>query len=186
MRRHLIAAAALAASLGSTSALAVDNGIYVGASVGDTNVDFDNVGGFDIDDDATSFKLNAGWRILDWVGIEANYVDLGEVDGDFTAEPFEGERLEYEADGFNISGLLFLPVGPVDLFARGGFITWDAKARLPDIEGASDSDDGTDFSYGVGAQFRVWSLSLRAEYEVFDVAPEEVDMISLGIMWTFL
>ena len=26
---------------------------------------------------------------------------------------------------------------------------------------------------------------LRAEYEVFDVSPDKVDMISLGIMWTF-
>ena len=44
-----------------------------------------------------------------------------------------------------------------------------------------------DFSYGGGAQFRVWSLSLRAEYEVFDIAEaDNVDMISLGIMWTFL
>ena len=43
-----------------------------------------------------------------------------------------------------------------------------------------------DFSYGAGAQFRVWSLSLRAEYEVFDVSPDQIDMISLGIMWTFL
>ena len=99
---------------------------------------------------------------------------------------FDGERLEYEADGINFSGLLFLPVGPVDLFARAGFISWGTKARLPDIEGASDSDDGMDFSYGAGAQFRVWSLSLRAEYEVFDVSPDKVDMISLGIMWTFL
>ena len=103
-----------------------------------------------------------------------------------STSPFAGERLEYEADGINFSGLLFLPVGPVDLFARAGFISWGTKARLPDIEGASDSDDGMDFSYGAGAQFRVWSLSLRAEYEVFDVSPDKVDMISLGIMWTFL
>ncbi len=44
-----------------------------------------------------------------------------------------------------------------------------------------------DFSYGAGAQFRVWSLTLRAEYERFDIgAPDKVDMISLGLMWTFL
>ena len=43
------------------------------------------------------------------------------------------------------------------------------------------------FSYGVGAQFRIWSLSLRAEYEVFDIADaDKVDMISVGVMWTFL
>jgi Outer membrane protein beta-barrel domain len=185
MRRFFIAAAALAAALGSSSALAVDNGIYVGASVGDSSVDI-NQEGFDIDDSATGFKLNVGWRILDWAAVEANYVDLGEVEGEFVEVPFAGERLEYEADGINFSGLLFLPIGPVDLFARAGFISWSTKARLPDVPNASDSDDGMDFSYGAGAQFRVWSLSLRAEYEVFDVSPDKVDMISLGVMWTFL
>ena len=179
MRKYILAATALAATLGATSALAVDNGIYIGASVGESNVDFDE-GGLTFDDSATAYKLNVGWRILDWAGLEANYIDLGSVDGDFV-----GERAEYEADGINFSGLLFLPVGPVDLFARAGFISWDAKARLPDFEDASDSDDGMDFSYGAGAQFRVWSLSLRAEYEVFDISPDQVDMISLGIMWTF-
>jgi hypothetical protein len=38
----------------------------------------------------------------------------------------------------------------------------------------------------VGAQFRVWSLSLRAEYEVFDIEDVDVDMISVGVTWTFL
>ena len=154
MRKYILAATALAATLGATTALAVDNGIYVGASVGDANVDIDDEG-FDIDDNATAYKVNVGWRILDWAGIEANYVDLGEVDGEFNGlGPSPDERLEYEEDGINFSGLLFLPVGPVDLFARAGFISWGTKARLPDIEGASDSDDGMDFSYGAGAQFR--------------------------------
>ena len=120
MRKYILAATALAATLGATTALAVDNGIYVGASVGDASVDI-NEGGFDIDDSATAFKVNVGWRILDWAGIEANYVDLGEVDGEFDGLGLVDEPLEYEADGINFSGLLFLPVGPVDLFARAGF-----------------------------------------------------------------
>ena len=96
MRNLTLAATALAAVLGTTSAYAVDNGIYVGASVGDSSVDI-NQEGFDIDDSVTGYKLNVGWRILDWAGIEANYVDLGEVEGEFVEEPFAGERLEYEA-----------------------------------------------------------------------------------------
>jgi hypothetical protein len=51
----------------------------------------------------------------------------------------------------------------------------------------SASDDGTDLTYGVGAQFRVWSLGIRAEYEIFDIdGPDNVDLISLGVTWTFL
>ena len=90
MRKYILAATALAATLGATTALAVDNGIYVGASVGDSSVDI-NQEGFDIDDSVTGYKVNVGWRILDWAGIEANYVDLGEVEGEFVDEPFAGE-----------------------------------------------------------------------------------------------
>jgi OOP family OmpA-OmpF porin len=68
--------------------------------------------------------------------------------------------------------------------ARAGFYSWDGDIEA---DGLRVSDDGTDFSYGVGAQFRVWSLSLRAEYERFDIGDADtVDLISLGVTWTFL
>jgi hypothetical protein len=55
------------------------------------------------------------------------------------------------------------------------------------VSGDLRSDDGTDLAYGVGAQFRVWSLSLRAEYEVFDVDDvDDLNMISVGFTFTFL
>ena len=44
MRNFFLATTALAATLGATSAFAVDNGIYVGASVGEANTDFDKEG----------------------------------------------------------------------------------------------------------------------------------------------
>ena len=80
-------------------------------------------------------------------------------------------RLGVEADGVNFSALGFLPIGPVDLFARAGFISWDASLNDPTF--GESSDDGMDFSYGAGAQFRVWSLTLRAEYELFDVCARQ-------------
>ena len=181
MRKHFIATASLVAALGSTPALAVDNGIYIGASVGDSGVEFDENEGFNIDDNDTGYKLNAGWRVLDWFAVEANYIDFGKTEGNFG-----GERLQFEGDGINFSALGFIPIGPVDLFARAGFISWNADARVPDFD-LSASDDGMDFSYGGGAQFRIWSLTLRAEYEVFDIADaDNVDLLSVGLMWTFL
>jgi hypothetical protein len=184
MHKHILAAAALAAALGSTSVRAADNGIYVGASVGESGVELDlnpSLSNADYDDGTTAYKLNLGWRMLDWLALEANYIDFGSGE-----DTVLDERVEVDADGINFSALLFLPVGPVDLFARAGFISWDAKLNLPDT-GFRQSDDGMDFSYGVGAQFRVWSLSLRGEYERFEVADaDKFDMISLGLMWTFL
>jgi hypothetical protein len=65
-------------------------------------------------------------------------------------------------------------------------INWDSKLNARDLD-VSVSDDGTDLAYGVGAQFRIWSLSLRAEYEIFDIdGADDVNMLSVGVTWTFL
>jgi Outer membrane protein beta-barrel domain len=185
MRSNFIAAAA-AASLGlfSASSQAADNGIYLGASVGQSSTEYDQSfegENFSFDASSTGFKAIAGWRFLDWVAVEANYVDLGSGDDNVF-----GEKIETDINGVSLSAVGFLPVGPVDVFARVGAINWNADLTAPGL-GISGSDDGTDLTYGVGAQFRVWSLSLRAEYEIFDISDADtVDMVSLGVTWTFL
>lgn len=176
MRKHILAGLASALALATLPAVAADNGIYLGASVGQSGIQIDD---FDYDADATGYKIIAGWRFLDWLAVEGNYVDFSSGD-----DRVAGTRIETEADGISLSAVGFLPVGPVDLFARVGAIDWSADLSSPGI--ASGGDDGTDLTYGVGAQFRVWSLSIRAEYEMFDIEDADVDMISLGVTWTFL
>jgi len=184
MKIQSIACAAALMALASFPSHAVDNGIYLGAGVGQSGVEFDDDfqgTNLDFDASATAYKVIAGWRFLDWLSIEANYVDLGSGD-----DRVAGQRIETDIDGVSLSAIGFLPVGPVDLFARVGAIDWSADLSAPGI-GISGSDDGTDLTYGVGAQFRVWSLSLRAEYEVFDISDADtVDMISASVTWTFL
>ena len=65
-------------------------------------------------------------------------------------------------------------------------MSWDSTVKLDDF-GTVGSDDGTDLAYGVGAQFRIWSISFRAEYEVFDLDDvEDANMLSIGATFTFL
>ena len=180
--RKTIVAAALAASFSllSLPALSADNGIYIGASVGQSGVQYDEDfegENFSFDASATGFKAIAGWRFIDWLAVEANYVDLGSGDDN---------GIETDVNGVSLSAVGFVPVGPVDLFARVGAVNWNADFDAPNL-GVSESDDGTDLTYGVGAQFRVWSLSIRGEYEVFDISDADtVDMFSIGVTWTFL
>jgi OOP family OmpA-OmpF porin len=184
MQKHIAASLAAALVLASLPAVSADNGVYLGGSLGQSGISFDEaVDGINADFDANGlgYKLIAGWRFLDWLSVEANYVDLGSPD-----DTVQGEKIETDVSGFSLSAVGFLPVGPVDVFARVGAIDWsaDVTARDLDIRG---SDDGTDFTYGVGAQFRVWSLSLRAEYELYDISDADtVDLISVGVTWTFL
>jgi OOP family OmpA-OmpF porin len=183
MRSTLPAVTAIL-TLASAPALAVDNGFYFGASVGAGGVKFDErFDGQRVDYDAgsTGFKAIAGWRFLDWLSVEANYVDLGSGE-----DKIDGEKVETDVSGASLSMVGFLPVGPVDLFARAGVIDWTADVTLSGLD-LKGSDDGTDLTYGVGAQFRIWSLSLRAEYELFDIADADtVDLVSVGVTWTFL
>ena len=184
MKSKFIACAGALFALTSVPSYAVDNGIYLGASIGQSGVEIDEViEGVDInyDADSTGYKVIAGWRFLDWLSVEGNYVDLGSGD-----DNVQGQRIETEVDGISLSVVGFLPIGPVDLFARVGAIDWSADLSAPGT-GISGSEDGTDLAYGVGAQFRVWGLGIRAEYEVFDVEDvDTVDMISVGVTWTFL
>lgn len=174
--------ALLALTLVAGTVQAADNGIYIGAGVGQANVDIDDPD-LDVrfDGDDTGYKLIVGIRPLDWLAIEASYVDFGTVD-----DTVQGVRLESDADGLSAFAVGLLPVGPVDVFAKVGLINWDVTLKAPEFD-ASVSDDGTDLAYGVGVQFRVWSLGLRAEYEIFDIEDtDDVNMISLGLTWTFL
>ncbi|MCE3284260.1 MAG: hypothetical protein K0R70_516 [Steroidobacteraceae bacterium] len=184
MRRTNALAATAALGLLTAPAFAADNGIYLGASVGQSGVSFeDSIAGedFELDVDSTGYKAILGWRFLDWLAVEANYVDLGSGD-----DRVAGTKIETDVDGFTLSAVGFLPVGPVDLFARVGAIDWNADVTAPEFN-LESSDDGTDLTYGVGLQFRVWSLGVRAEYEQFDISDADtVDMVSLGVTWTFL
>jgi hypothetical protein len=174
MRKAILATALL---LASTASMAADNGIYLGASLGRANTDLDEARtGVDLDGDDTGFKIIAGIRPLDWFGIEASYVNFGEVR--------EGP-LSVESDGITGFGVFFLPVGPVDLFAKGGVISFNTDVKARGF--GTLRDDGTDFAYGVGAQFRLLSLSVRAEYEMFDIdSADDANMLSIGVTYTFL
>ncbi len=183
MKNLFVAFAALAAGMAAFPAQSADNGIYLGGSVGAAGVKVDDSidgSNFDYDAGSTGFKAIAGWRFLDWLAVEADYVDLGSG-----SDKVQGIELETDINGVSVSAVGFLPLGPVDLLARAGAIDWSADLRAPGF--GKVSEDGTDFTWGVGAQFRLGSLAIRAEYEQFDIADANtVDMISLGATWTFL
>ena len=173
----------------SGTASAADNGFYLGAGITrtsfDTSSDFvqDAPDDFSIDDDDNGYKIIAGIRPLDWLAIEANYVDFGSVaSGD---DVLGGE---FELTGIDAFAVGFLPLPFVDIYGKLGAIRWDADARV-NVGGSSfsDSESGTDIAWGAGVQARLGSLAGRLEYERFEVDDtEEIAMITLGLTYTFL
>ena len=144
-----------------TAYAGADSGFYLGGGLGESDIKSKD-GTFDEDD--TAYKIFGGYNIgfipLVDFAVEASYVDLG------TPE---------DITGVNAYGLAGLSFGPFGLFAKVGSMSWD-----------SNNDSGTDPAYGIGARFALGSISVRAEYEEFDV--DEADtfsMTSVSAVFTF-
>jgi Outer membrane protein beta-barrel domain len=174
MRKTFLLAAALFGC--SATAVAADNGIYLGGSLARSNFDIDQ-GLLEVDDDDNGFKIIAGVRPLDWLAVEVNYIDFGKVrEGIVSAEN----------DAFAAYGVGFFSLGPVDIFGKLGLVKSDAEVSVSGL-GQVFEEDGTDPAYGFGVQFRVLSISVRAEYEIFDVDNvDDLSLFSIGFTYTFL
>jgi hypothetical protein len=175
---------AAAAVLGTLSlatlapqAAAADNGFYLGAGITQTEFDVDGLDGT-LDDN--SFKIIAGFRPLNWLAIEANYLDLG-------GEESDGSSLD--ATATTLSALAIAEFGVIDLYARVGMANWNFDFAEEGL--GSFGDDGWEPTYGVGVGAHFGSLGVRAEYEMFkadlfDELSTDVSTLSVSFTYTFL
>lgn len=179
-------ALALAGAAGGAWAGA-ESGFYIGGSVGNASVEasdssFNTDADLTFDESDSGYKLLAGFNFgiipLINLAVEGGYVDFGAPEGSVG-----GQQLTYEVTGLNAFGLGGVNLGPVMFFAKVGLISWDADSTFGTTSG---SDSGTDAAYGLGAQFQLLSIGIRAEYERYDVSElESLDLVSLGVTYTF-
>jgi OmpA-OmpF porin, OOP family len=179
----LMLSAALAAP---GAALAADNGFYVGLASSDVSSDYDfGTAAIGDADDDRGFKGIVGFRPLDAFAIEANYVDFGETTVPLgivcvtTPCPNE-ETIDSQAVSVSAVGMYALPL--VDLYARVGYSKWESEISpfFP------EKREGSDPTYGAGAQVRLGSFALRLEYERFDFDDDSAELVSIGFTYTFL
>ena len=161
------------------TASAADNGFYLGAGITDTKFDIDDVGNGNLDDN--SFKVIAGFRPLDWLAFEANYMDMGGI---------EEDGVKIDSTALTASALVLAEIGIVDLYARVGMANWNSDFS---VQGAGNtSDDGWEPTYGAGVGVHFGSLGVRAEYERFstealdDELDTDVGTVSVSFTYTFL
>jgi len=186
MRQLIVLATIVVAIIGlgfPGSALARDDGFFLGASLGYTVLEDDinwSAGDRELsfDESDTGYKIFAGfrWGIL---GVEGGYVDLGNPSGST-----DGIEIESDLNGFDLFGMIILPIGPFDLFGKVGGFVWDHDIEVGDTK--IRGDDGTDLAAGLGAALNIGSFGIRAEFEYFDV--DRVDnayMLSAGLVYTF-
>ena len=167
-------------------AVMADSGFYVGGSVGAATIEA-SLGDTgipelpsSIDEDDTAFKAFVGYNfdlpVVD-LGIEAGYVNFGAPEiGTLVGD------VEVETTGINVWGIAGVDAGPIDLFAKLGYVSWDVEASL---QGVSASEDGTDMGYGVGLGFGLGGVKIRGEYEMYDLDDADMSMLSVGVVFQF-
>ena len=196
--RNLAAAALAAAGLFFSAPAAAQ--FYLGFSFGQADVDRNLVipdlldPGGTVDGKDSAFKLFGGYQFNRNFALEVAAVDLGDMtySGNFTATPptptgpVIGGRVEN--GGLNISAVGVLPLGErLALFGKAGIFLWSSEATdftggVPTLSEA----DGSDLSLGLGASVALTPrASLRAEWERFEMSSTDVELVSVGLAFSF-
>lgn len=158
---------------------------YGAISLGKTELNEEVCGGLagcteDLKD--TGWKLAAGKQLNTNAAVEFGYVDLGDASASAA-----GATCTVEADGFHASLVGSLPTtNQFSFTGRVGLFRWDAGGVCSGAFSASGSDSGTDLTFGVGMRYDMTkTVGLRAEWDRFDVDEDDVDMLSLGVVFQF-
>lgn len=173
---------AMVVAMGIAGNAVAANGFYAGASAGsmeyDICGDLSALGATSCDDKDSAWKLFGGYDFNQNFALEGAWVDLGEV-----SASGPGGSAGAEVDGFTVVAKGTLPLGDqFGVFAKAGFFLWEVEGT--GLAAGSD-DDGTDLTYGVGAQYMFTDqFGLVGEWERYD-SDDDVDLLSLGVMFKF-
>lgn len=175
LSRTALSRAALALVLGAAALgaqAAEQPGFYAGAGAGQAFVDDG-----DYDDEDTSFSAFGGYQVNRYFGVEAGYVDFGQL-----APQALGNELE--ADSAYLTAVGTVPfTGQFSGYAKAGFQRWNLDRGIP---GLTADDSGNDPTYGVGLQYRFTdAVALRGEYSRFEIEDTELDLAQVQVRFDF-
>jgi hypothetical protein len=188
-------------------AQAADHGWYLGAAYSNLSADYSPPEEFAIPTDfatpspfpgivaetigSDGFKLDAGYRVLDWLAFEADYFDFGSNSaplGIFCVNQPCPATIRGATASASLSALALWPIGRFDVFARVGLSRWETSLEMFYDDGSRfwhQDIDGTDEKYGAGAQVHFGKIAARLEYEHLRFSADAADTWSLGVAYNF-
>lgn len=192
-----MSSATLAASENSPEAREFDKRLYLGLSVGLSNIEpYSSCGCYFVsDDEDTAFGLHLGYDLSKRFSIEANYANLGEASIGRTATGLDVGSVEYQHFGVSAIGYLYNARSAEDYtdgfadegyFRREGFSVY-ARVGLSTMDNSSnlDYDQQNDMQLHLGGGIEYgWEngFAVRAEYTSYD---EDAQALTLGISKRF-
>jgi len=173
----------LTASFASVCSMA-DSGVYVGGGIGMAELkdSTGNPGGVDFTERDTAWKGFVGYNLdaipLVKLAAEVGYRDLGSPDGSVGGVP-----VSYKAQGIDYAVLAGVGLGPVDLMARLGGLSYKLEKN---VGGIHNDYDGNAPVYGIGLWFTLFGVGVRAEYEKIDIKElDDAQMVSVSAFFKF-
>jgi OOP family OmpA-OmpF porin len=159
---------------------------YIGASAGESKFRTDcnrTVTQFECDTKDTGFKVYAGGRMNQWLGLEIGYTDFGRI---------RASGGEVDAWAIPLSLVAGVPFGErFSAFGKVGGLygRTDVSASLEELIETGDKS-GWGWTYGVGMAFAITpQIQLRADWDRhkldFAGGREDVDMLSAGLQFRF-
>ncbi|HAW14404.1 MAG TPA: hypothetical protein DCW37_04255 [Cellvibrionales bacterium] len=181
MKKLSIILLSSAATLMSSSVFA--EGAFYG-SLDLTRADID-LGVEGIDDTDTSFAIAAGYRVNENLSIELGFQDFGEIN-----VSGGGSSAKIGADAIQLSVIGSMPISEnAGVYAELGLDSWDADltySNVPEIGSGSESEDGTDIFYGIGAYVSLSeAVNLKFEYQMHELDETDIDVLGLGVTFSF-
>jgi len=154
------------------------------------------------DDTRTAWQLYFGYDFTpDW-GLEAAYVDLGDVSTRFTGTALDIDAFlaassnshPNTAQGLQLSGVYHYPLKfmpQLQAEARLGAFAWQSKYTLNGVTSSRSVDErGTDITYGLGLALGLdqirWmppGFSVTLNWDRYGIDGEPIDLLSLGLRY---
>jgi opacity protein-like surface antigen len=159
---------------------------YIGASAGQSKFRTDcnrTITQFECDTKDTAWKVYAGGRLNQWLGLEIGYTDFGRI---------KASGGEVDAWAVPLSLVAGVPFGDrFSAFAKVGGLYGRTDVR-PSLSALVESGDksGWGWTYGAGAAFAITpTIQLRADWDRhkldFVGGRDDVDMLSAGLQFRF-
>jgi OOP family OmpA-OmpF porin len=157
---------------------------YIGASAGESKfrADCRETNVFRCDKRDTGFKVYAGGKVNEVIGVEIGYTDFGRI---------AASGGDIEAWAIPLTLTAGVPLGPVNIFGKVGgvFGRTDVKASASTLLDTGHKN-GWGWTYGAGATFKVSQrLDIRADWDRYKLdfagGERDVDMLSAGVQFRF-
>jgi OmpA-OmpF porin, OOP family len=169
-------------------------GPYVGIGWGHFNLKLDNLDevGQQVNSIVHSghdaWKVQAGFRFSPYFALEGDYMNFGNSSDSFQGTGSNG-NYNLHMSGFAPYGVLTLPIGPVEIYGKAGWLYYnsDLKVNLNGGELLESSHSRSDFTWGGGLGVTIARhVNLSAEYDRIRIenAPDS-NALWLNVAWRF-